>query len=123
MIANDVLDRALVLLNYTTPFGNTDNRLNQEQIRRALPVIHTVLWDMGFILHKPLAMPQSLADPMPLPDDICMRVVVPGVAMYLAQGINDADSYNRFALEYAEKRRTVYAAPVTVQDVQPYPVL
>ena len=121
MIGNTVVERALVLLNYTTPTGSTDNRQNAEQIRRALDCLNQVLADLQFIMREELAEVNSLADPLPLPDDVAMRVAVYGVAMYLAQGENDADAYDRMAPEYIRRRNSVPRPRERVQDTFPRP--
>lgn len=121
MTGNDVVERALILLNYTTPIGETDNRLNAEQIRKALPFLNQVLADLLFIQRLPFVEVDSLNDKLPLTDDVAIRVAVPGVAMYLAQGENDADSYDRFALEYNQRRNSLHRPTERVQDTFPYP--
>ena len=121
MTGNDVVERALVLLNYTTPTGETDPRQNAEQMRKALPYLNQVLTDLLFIQKLPFVEVDSLNDKLPLSDDVAMRVAVYGVAMYLAQGENDADSYDRFALEYNQRRSSVPRPVERVRDTFPYP--
>lgn len=121
MTGNQVVERALILLNYTAPTGETDNRLNAEQIRRALPCLNQVLADLLYIQQLPLVEVDSLADKLPITDDVAIRVAVPGVAMYLAQGEADADAYDRWALEYTQRRNSLPRTPKRVRDSFPYP--
>lgn len=122
MTGYDIVERALALLNYTTPSGETDNALNAEQIRRGLPILNTVLADVLYIQRVPTVTMQHLTDRLPVPDDVAVRVMVPGVAMYLAQGENDADNFNRFADEYAQRRSSLPKMPQRVRDVQASPL-
>ncbi len=119
MTGYDVIRQALLLLDYTTPAGEIDPRQNGEQLRRALPVLGTVLGDILHIQGVPFVPVESLAEPLPVTDDIAWRVMVPGVAMYLAESENDGDSYNRFAQEYQQKRSSVPRGTRRVLDVQP----
>ena len=123
MTGHDVVERALILLNYTTPEGATDNKLNAEQIRRALPILNTVLADLMYIQRLPTVQVTQLADELPVSTDAAVRLVVPGVAMYLAQSEGDADSYNRFAGEYYQRRSSLERAPERVRDVSPRVIL
>lgn len=119
MTGYDVTRQALILLGYTDPTGEIDSRQNGEQLRRALPVLGTVLADIRHLQGLAPVQVESLADPLPVSDDIALRVLVPGVAMYLAQGENDGDSYNRFSQEYLQKRSGVPREARRVLDVQP----
>lgn len=121
MTGEAVVQRALVLLNYTTPAGETDNRLNVEQIRRALPCLNQVLADLQFIQRTALKEVECLNDELPLTDDVAIRVAVPGMAMYLAQGEGDADAYDRWALEYSQRRNSLCRPAARIEDAIPYP--
>ncbi len=116
-----VVDHALYLLNYTVPSGATNNNQNAELLRRALPYVNSVLADILHIQHKPFDMVDDLADELPIDDDIALRVMAPGVAMYLAQGENDGDNYNRWSAEYSQRRSGIAREVRRVQDVQPTP--
>ena len=121
MTGNDVEQRALVLLNYTTPTGETDNRQNAEQIRKALDAVNQTLADMLFVMGEPFREMNSLGEDLPMEDDAAIRVMVPGVAMYLAQGENDADSYDRFSVMYHQLRNTLHRPAERVRDTFPNP--
>ena len=119
MTGFDVVERALTLLNYTTPTGVADAQQNAEQLRRGLPIVNTVLVDICHIQRVPIVQQESLADPLPVDEDIALRVMVPGVAMYLAQTENDGDNYNRYAAEYSSRRSSVAGESRRVQDTSP----
>ncbi len=119
MTGFDVVERALTLLNYTTPTGVADAQQNAEQLRRGLPIVNTVLVDICHIRRVPIVQQESLADPLPVDEDIALRVMVPGVAMYLAQTENDGDNYNRYAAEYSSRRSSVAGESRRVQDTSP----
>ena len=121
MTGNDVVQRALKLLNYTTPTGETDNRQNAEQIRKALDAVNQTLADMLFVMGEPFREMNSLGEDLPIEDDAAIRVMVPGVAMYLAQGENDADSYDRVSVMYHQLRNTLHRPVERVRDTFPYP--
>lgn len=122
MTGNDVVERALVLLNYTTPTGEPDPRQNAEQLRKAKDYLNQVLADMLFIQRLPFVQVDSLDDELPMTDDAAIRVAVYGVAMHLAQGENDADSYDRFAFEYNQRRNSLHRPTERVRDTFPYPL-
>ena len=119
MTGMDIVERALMLLNYTTPAGVADMAQNAEQLRRALPIVNTVLMDVRHIQRLEPVQVGSLSEELPLDADLCWRVMVPGVAMYLAQSENDGDNYNRFSLEYAQRRSSVPKEERRIQDVIP----
>lgn len=119
MTGFDLIEQALTLLNYTTPTGGNDPRQNTEQMRRSLPLLNAVLADIRKIQHQPPLQLCSLAQELPVSEEVAMLVMVPGVAMYLAQGENDGDSYNRFSAEYAQRRSSVPKGERRVQDVSP----
>ena len=119
MTGLEIVTRALVLLNYTNPAGEVDSNQNAEQLRRALPILNTVLADIAFIRRtKPVPVTDLNAEP-DIPEEVAVRLAVPGVAMYLAQGEGDADNYNRWANEYIGRRSGVSRAPERVVDVSP----
>lgn len=116
-----VVEQALMLLNYTTPTGDTDNTLNAEQIRRGLPALNAVLMDIQRIQGQVSPPLGSLAQELPISEEVAVLVAAPGVAMHLAQGENDADNYNRFSLEYSQRRNGVPRSPGRVRDTIPAP--
>lgn len=116
-----VVEQAMLLLNYTTPTGDTDNNLNAEQIRRSLPALNAVLMDIMRIQGKTAPPIGTLAEELPLSDEAALLVAAPGVAMYIAHGENDADNYNRFSLEYAQRRNGLKRSPGRIRDTVPTP--
>ncbi len=119
MTGFDLIEQALTLLNYTIPTGGNDPRQNTEQMRRALPVLNTVLADIRKIQRMPPLPLCNLAQELPVSEEVAMLVMVPGVAMHLAQGENDGDSYNRFSAEYAQRRSSVPKGNRHIEDVSP----
>ncbi len=119
MTGYEVTRQALMLLDYTAPGGDIDPRQNGEQLRRALPVLNTVLADIRHVQGQPFHPLDSLMDLLELEDDLAMRVAVPGVAMYLALGEDDGDGYNRFAAEYVQKRSGIPRGNRRIVDVLP----
>ena len=124
LTGNDILEKALLELNYTTPTGEPDPKLNQENTRKALQYINKALLDLQLITKDETIQPIAwLNEVLPVPDVVSTLVIVPSLAADLAQGIGDADQYNRFRVAYLEERRRVPPATMQVQDVQPYPAL
>lgn len=116
-----VVDHALYLLNYTVSSGATNNNQNVELIRRALPYVNAVLADILHIQRKPMQMIHALAEVLPIDEDTAFRVMAPGVAMYLAQGENDGDNYNRWSAEYSQRRSSIAREARRIQDVHSVP--
>ncbi len=121
MTGYEVVEQALLQLNYTTPTGEPDNALNAEQIRRSLPVLNVVLTDILRIQGEKPVKVDTLATELPVADDVALLVAVPGVAMYLAHSENDGDNYNRFAEEYDRRRQSVPRGSKRVTDRIPIP--
>ena len=121
MTGYEAVQQALVLLNYTTPLGDTDNGLNAEQLRRSLTVLNTVLADLLTVAGKPLQKVEILQDDLPLEEHVAMLAAVPGVAMYLAQSEGDGDNHNRWATEYRQRRRMAARPHGIVKDTAPWP--
>lgn len=121
MTGYQVVKQALTLLNYTTPRGDTDNGLNAEQMRRSLPILNTVVADLLTVAGKPMQMLDDLQCDLPLEEHVALLAAVPGVAMYLAQEEGDGDSYNRWQLEYSQRRRMMARPHGIVKDTVPWP--
>jgi hypothetical protein len=64
----------------------------------------------------------DLQEELPLDKKVVLLAAVPGVAMHLAQGESDGDSYNRFAVEYEQRRRLEARPHGKVKDVVPWPI-
>ena len=122
MTGYEVVEQALILLNYTTPVGDTDNGLNAEHLRRGLPILNTVLADLLTVAGQDVQRLADLESEVPLDEHVALLAAVPGVAMYLAQGEGDGDSYNRWAQEYNQRRRMMARPHRTVKDTTPWPV-
>lgn len=122
MTGYEVLQKALVRLNYTTPLGDTDNGLNAEHLRRGLEAVNTVLADLQTVSGVELTQIADLQEELPLDKKVAVLAAVPGVAMHLAQGEGDGDSFNRFVTEYEQKRRLAARPHGKVRDVVPWPI-
>ena len=122
MTGYEVVQQALLRLNYTTPNGDTDNGLNAEHLRRGLTVVNTVLADLQTVAGVELTQITDLQEELPLDKKVALLAAVPGVAMHLAQGEGDGDSYNRFATEYEQRRRLAARPHGRVRDVVPWPI-
>ena len=122
MTGYEVLQKALVRLNYTTPLGDTDNGLNTEHLRRGLEAVNTVLADLQHVAGVELTQITDLQEELPLDKMVVLLAAVPGVAMHLAQGESDGDSFNRFVTEYEQKRRLAARPHGKVKDVLPWPI-
>ena len=122
MTGYEVVQKALVRLNYTTPLGDTDNGLNAEHLRRGLTAVNTVLADLQMVAGVELTQLTELEEKLPLDEKVAVLAAVPGVAMHLAQGEGDGDSFNRFATEYEQRRRLAARPHGKVRDVVPWPI-
>ena len=119
MTGYDAAQQALILLNYTDAEGAADQRQNVEFIKRALPVLNTLLADILPLTGGEYAPLATLASPLPLTDTLAMRLLVPGVAMHFAAGEGDGDNYNRFSQEYTTRRSAVRRPARRILDVMP----
>ena len=122
MTGYEAVQQALVRLNYTTPLGDTDNGLNAEHLRRGLTAVNTVLADLQMVAGVELTQLTELEEKLPLDEHVAVLAAVPGVAMHLAQGEGDGDSFNRFATEYEQRRRLAARPHGKVRDVVPWPI-
>ena len=122
MTGYEIVERALVLLNYTTPQGDTDNGLNAEHLRRSLTILNTVLEDLLNVAGAKLCELKDLQEDVPLEENVAKMAAVPGVAMYLAQSENDGDSFNRWSDIYVQRRRMAAQKHGTVRDAVPWPI-
>ena len=119
MTGYDATMQALCLLNYTTTDGDADRRQNAPFVRRALPIINTLLADILPLTgstYQPLTI---LTENLPLDDTLIMQLFLPGMAMYFAAGEGDGDAYNRFAQEYMSRRSRVQRPARRIRDVMP----
>ena len=125
MTGYEVVQQALARLNYTTPLGDTDNGLNAEHLRRGLDIVNVVLADLQTVAGVELTQIADLQEELPLDKldkKVAVLAAVPGVAMHLAQGEGDGDSFNRFATEYEQRRRLAARPHGRVKDVVPWPI-
>lgn len=124
----DVLNRALVLLNYTNRFGELDGQQNGELFKRGLPILNQVYSDLWNIEHNGDAPSKkrpdlpcwkelcNMAEPIRLSPRTIQDVMPYGVAMFLAQNENDSDNQTLMANLYNQKRMSVCNGPHRIVD-------
>lgn len=128
----DVMDRALVLLNYTNRFGEVDGQQSGELYKRGLAILNQVYSDLWHIEHsethpkrgekpKPLCWKElcNMAEPIRLSPRTVQEVMPYGVAMFLAQSESDSDNQSLMAALYNQKRMSVPHGPNWRLDVLP----
>lgn len=121
MTGEELLRQALYLLNYTNNRGEIDTRNSEELIRRGVPIINAVLADVLPIAGEPVSAIGTLEDTLPVAEDTAVRVMVYGVAMWLAQSEADGDNQQLMASIYSQKRNAIRRSPGRVADVLPVP--
>lgn len=121
MTGEELLRQALYLLNYTNNRGEIDTRNSEELIRRGVPIVNAVLADVLPIAGEPVSAIGTLEDTLPVAEDTAVRVMVYGVAMWLAQSEADGDNQQLMASIYSQKRNAIRRSPGRVADVLPVP--
>ena len=121
MTGEELLRQALYLLNYTNNRGEIDTRNSEELIRRGVPIVNAVLADVLPIAGEPGSAIGTLEDTLPVAEDTAVRVMVYGVAMWLAQSEADGDNQQLMASIYNQKRNAIRRSPGRVADVLPVP--
>ena len=121
MTGEELLRQALYLLNYTNNRGEIDTRNSEELIRRGVPIINAVLADVLPIAGEPVSAIGTLEDTLPVAEDTAVRVMVYGVAMWLAQSEADGDNQQLMASIYSQKRNAIRRSSGRVADVLPVP--
>ena len=121
MTGEELLRQALYLLNYTNNRGEIDTRNSEELIRRGVPIINAVLADVLPIAGEPVSAVGTLEDTLPVAEDTAVRVMVYGVAMWLAQSEADGDNQQLMASIYNQKRNAIRRSSGRVADVLPVP--
>ena len=121
MTGEELLRQALYLLNYTNNRGEIDTRNSEELIRRGVPIVNAVLADVLPIAGEPVSAIGTLEDTLPVAEDTAVRVMVYGVAMWLAQSEADGDNQQLMASIYSQKRNAIRRSSWRVADVLPVP--
>lgn len=121
MTGEELLRQALYLLNYTNNRGEIDTRNSEELIRRGVPIVNAVLADVLPIAGEPVSAIGTLEDTLPVAEDTAVRVMVYGVAMWLAQSEADGDNQQLMASIYNQKRNAIRRSSGRVADVLPVP--
>ena len=121
MTGEELLRQALYLLNYTNNRGEIDTRNSEELIRRGVPIVNAVLADVLPIAGEPVSAIGTLEDTLPVAEDTAVRVMVYGVAMWLAQSEADGDNQQLMASIYSQKRNAIRRSSGRVADVLPVP--
>lgn len=121
MTGKDLLTKAMMMLGYTTHVGEADNSLNAELIRRGTDILQQVMADLYRIKNplQPDPVPATLEEEIHLTADEAVRVAVPGMAMYLALGASDNESYNWYSDEYHRHRNSIKRETVSRVDAHP----
>ncbi|MBQ0110457.1 MAG: hypothetical protein KBS41_00810, partial [Oscillospiraceae bacterium] len=97
MLAQNLFDRALSLLNYRQPDGNVDDTLT----KNAIGCINAVYCDLFYLLNSSgYADITSLRDTLNLPERVFNDVAPYGVAMHLAQASGDGLNQQIFGTIY-----------------------
>ena len=121
MTGQEVLDRALHLLNYTDSKGDLSALQNADIYKRGLTVVNTVLADVQHCsggLYQPVSV---MTDPLPVAEETAARVMPCGVAMLIAQSEGDGDSQELMTDHYNRLRTSVPRQTRQVVDVGPRP--
>ena len=105
MTGMEAFKRALRLLGYTDPDGETDPAAAAELYKRGLAVTDQICADLAQAergeLPPPLA---TLQGTLPLSDTAARQVLPYGIAMLLAAGRGDGDNQQLYAALYTAKR-------------------
>lgn len=121
MTGQKVMLQALGLLGYVDASGDLDSRQVTELTKRTVPVVNQVLADVRRITRGQWELIGSSEDTLPVSEDIAMRVLVPGICMYIAQGENDGEQQQLYAAMYEQARATLPVPADRVTDVIPRP--
>ncbi len=105
MTGLDVIQKALLLLNYTDNSGHVDSRISGAVAARGLGILNQLLAD-GWYAENDMPFTPLLATSQMLPCSkrVADDVLPYGVAMLLAQGEGDGDNQSTFAAIYNQKR-------------------
>lgn len=105
MTGMDAFKRALRLLNYTDPEGETDPAGAAELYKRGLAITDQLCGELARAESGTLPPPLiSLQTALPLSDTTARQVLPYGIAMMLAAGRGDGDNQQLFAALYAGRR-------------------
>lgn len=119
MTGEQVFERALVLINYTGPNGEVSRRQNTELYKRAVPVLNQVLADVQHVSGGEFVQIEDIDQELPVSDDVAMRVMPYGVAMFVAQSEGDGDNQQLMAQQFNALRGSVPRESGKRQDVLP----
>ena len=105
MTGLDVIQKALLLLNYTDNTGHVDSRVSGAVAARGLGILNQLLADAWYAQNDTPFVPlAAVGQPLSCDERVAMDVLPYGVAMLLAQGEGDADNQSTFAAIYNQKR-------------------
>lgn len=105
MTGLDVIQKALLLLNYTDTSGRADSRVSGAVAARGLGILNQLLADAWYAKNDtPFTPLSATTQVLPCDDRVAMDVLPYGVAMMLAQGEGDGDNQSTFAAIYNQKR-------------------
>ncbi len=115
MIAQDVLDRALILMDATSQAGNIDPLRTQDYTQKAPQIIDTIQHEVAYKLEVDVNLITDLDDTLDLEDYICINVLPYGLAAILTLGdgdytlhryLSDKYEYNKSNLRRSEGQVT-----------------
>lgn len=121
MTGRELVHSALLKLNYTDVAGRVDVEQNTDLMRRGKDAVEYVVADLQHVMGQEPTGIASIDDPLPIPDDVCIRVAVWGVAMLLAAGESDGDNQSYCTVMYNQLRGSV-AKPTLRLDTMPLPL-
>ena len=116
MKAKDIIQNVLKLLGYTSAAGN--EQLTARIMSKVMPIINIVYADLWSKEHSDDFEPlESLDDEIRLSNKT-LRIMVYGVAAFIAQSENDGDQQQLWMSVYNNKLRTL-SVITTRQDALP----
>ncbi len=105
MTGLDVIQKSLLLLNYTDSAGHVDSRVSGAVQARGLGILNQLLADAWYAENDTPFVPLSaVGQTLPCDERVATDVLPYGVAMLLAQGEGDGDNQSTFAALYNQKR-------------------
>ncbi len=122
MTGKELVELALLKLSYTDVSGRVDVEQNTDLMRKGAAAVDYVVADLLHVMGEKPAVIDFIDDPLPIPDDVCVRVAVWGVGMQLAASEGDGDNQSYFAAMYNQLRGSV-SKPTKRLDVLPRPML
>jgi len=119
MTGLDVIQKALLLLNYTDNSGHVDSRVSGAVKTRGLSILNQLLSDAWYAQKETAFVPlRTVGETLTCSERVAADVLPYGVAMMLAQGEGDSDNQSLFAAIYNQKR-AAYSHTTARQNMLP----